>query len=66
MSFGSKFNQFITPFNKIELEDREMSEDISFAYRWTHFCEGKIYASIASNIQHMAEINLETKYSDRT
>lgn len=64
MKFGEKFNQFITPFNKIELEDREMSEDISFAYRWTNFCQGKIFASIARNIQHCGDIVIESKYSD--
>jgi hypothetical protein len=64
MPFGSKFSQFITPFNKIQLEDKELSEDLSFAYRWTNICNGKIYASISSNIQHMTEITLETKYGD--
>jgi hypothetical protein len=64
MSFGSEFTQFITPFNKIQLEDRELSEDFSFAYRWTNICNGKIYASILSNIQHTTEITLETKYGD--
>lgn len=64
MQFPNKFNQFITPFNKIELEDREMSEDISFAYRWTNNCGGKIYASIARNIQHCGDIVVDAKYSD--
>lgn len=64
MQFADKFNQFITPFNKIELEDREMSEDISFAYRWTNNCSGKIYASVARNIQHCGDIIVDTKYSD--
>lgn len=64
MPFADKFSQFITPFNKIELEDREMSEDISFAYRWTNFCKGKIFASVASNIQHCADIVIESKYTD--
>ena len=64
MQFADKFSQFITPFNKIELEDREMSEDISFAYRWTNNCGGKIYASVARNIQHCGDIIVDTKYSD--
>ena len=64
MSFGSKFKEFITPFDKIQLDDRELSEDLSFAYRWTNFCNGKIYANISSSIQHTTELNLETKYSD--
>ena len=64
MPFADKFTQFITPFKKIELEDREMSEDISFAYRWTAFCQGKIFASIARNIQHCGDLVVESKYSD--
>jgi len=64
MPFAAKFKQFITPFNKIELEDREMSEDISFAYRWTNYCNGKIFASIASNVQHCGEIVIDSKYID--
>jgi len=66
MPFASKFKEFITPFDKIQLEDKELSEDISFAYRWTQFCNGKIYANISTNIQHMTEITLETRFSDLT
>ena len=64
MPFGSKFKNFITPFNKIELEDRELSEDLSFAHRWRKICGGKIYANVSTDIEHVAEIVIKSKYLD--
>ena len=63
--FGKRFTSFITPFNKIELEDSELSEDYSFCYRWTEFCQGKIYAATARRIRHMGQLVVETSYADR-
>jgi hypothetical protein len=65
MPFGNKFEQFITPFNKIELEDRELSEDYSFCYRWTQLCGGKILASTSRQIQHVGQYVSQTQFSDR-
>jgi hypothetical protein len=65
MPFADKFDQFITPFNKIELDDRELSEDFSFCYRWVEFCDGKIFANTNRNIQHVGQFVASTRYSDR-
>jgi len=64
MPFASKFKQFLTPFNKIELEDRELSEDLSFCYRWTKQCGGRLYANIHHPIAHMSSMELTTCYGD--
>ncbi len=64
LPFGSRFEQFLTPFNKIELEDRELSEDLSFCHRWTQQCGGHLYANINHPIAHMSSLELTTCYSD--
>lgn len=56
--------QAVTPFNKIELEDRELSEDLSFCYRWTKQCGGRLYANIHHPIAHMSSMELTTCYGD--
>ncbi len=65
MPFADKFDKFITPFNKIELDDRELSEDFSFCYRWVKYCGGKIFANTHRNIQHVGQFVANTRYSDR-
>lgn len=62
--FLKKFPSFLTPFNKIELEDAELSEDISFCYRWTNLCSGQIWANTSHKIQHVGEIVIESCYDD--
>lgn len=63
LPFGSNFVNFITPFDKIKLEDRELSEDLSFCYRWTNFCEGKIFAGVNFEIEHVAKICIKGQFS---
>ena len=63
-SFGHKFESFITPFNKIELNDRELSEDLSFCYRWKELCKQSIYANIVHEIEHVSSITLKTCFAD--
>jgi len=65
MPFGHKFDKFITPFNKVELEDSELSEDYSFCYRWTQKCGGKILASTSRQVQHVGQYVSQTQFSDR-
>jgi len=64
LPIGPKFTQFITPFDKIQLEHSELSEDLSFAHRWTQFCGGKIFANVSRPIQHMTAMALETRFAD--
>lgn len=65
LSFGSKFEQFLTPFDKVKLDDAELSEDFSFCHRWTTECKGSIYASIGADIEHVGELTVKAKFSDR-
>lgn len=65
MPFGDKFKQFLTPFNKIELDDRELSEDFSFCHRWVQKCGGTILASTSHQIQHVGQFTANTRYSHR-
>lgn len=65
MPFAGRFERFLTPFDKIRLEDRELSEDVSFCHRWRRQCGGRIYASVASPVRHVAELVLEGRYEDR-
>lgn len=62
--FGHKFNAFLTPFNKIELPDRELSEDLSFCRRWTEKCEGSIYANVTHDIEHVGISAITTSHSN--
>ena len=62
--FASRFSQFITPFNKVQLEKTEFSEDLSFCYRWKKLCGGKIYANGAEKVQHVSELVIESRYTD--
>lgn len=57
-------DKFLTPFNVIITGNRSMSEDISFCYRWTEKCGGKIYASATSKILHVGQQIVEGLYSD--
>lgn len=64
LPFGAKFSSFLTPFNKIELEDRELSEDLSFCRRWTEECTGSIYANITHDIEHVGTITIKTSHAN--
>ena len=64
MPYGSKFERFITPFNKILLEDRELSEDISFCHRWVNGCGGSIYAGVGFEIAHVGRLCIKAKWTD--
>ncbi len=57
--FANRFSQFITPFDKVRLEDRELSEDFSFCHRWTNHCEGQIYAGTDFEIEHVSKLTLK-------
>lgn len=64
MPWGAKFSSFLTPFNKIELEDREFSEDLSFCRRWTEDCSGTIYANITHDIEHVGITTIKTSQAN--
>lgn len=64
MPFGDRFSEFITPFNKITLEDRELSEDLSFCHRWIHKCHGQIFVNVTHDIEHASNLTISTCYSD--
>jgi hypothetical protein len=50
---GAKHDEFLCPFNKIELVDRVLSEDISFCYRWVELCQEVLWANISHRIEHV-------------
>ncbi|MDO9525603.1 MAG: hypothetical protein Q7J57_08695 [Gemmobacter sp.] len=60
--FASKFENFLTPFNKVVENGRELSEDFSFCHRWVKGCGGSIYANVNQPVKHVAEIVIETSY----
>jgi len=64
LQFSEKFNSFLTPFNKVLLADRELSEDLSFCHRWTNDCHGLIYADVSCDIEHVAGITVRTCFAD--
>ena len=64
MPFGGKFNSFLTPFNKIELADCELSEDLSFCRRWSEECKGAIYADVTHDIEHVGITPITTSHSN--
>jgi len=63
--FAARFTEFLTPFNKIELPDRELSEDFSFCHRWVERCKGRIFANITQPVQHVGALTVEARYIDR-
>lgn len=65
LPFATKFQEFLVPFDKIVLDDRELSEDFSFCHRWRKECGGKIYASVDNSIQHVGSITIDAAYSQR-
>ena len=64
MPFAERFDSFITPFNKILLDDRELSEDLSFCQRWINHCDGKIYVNIAHEIEHVGSVTVKCCYTE--
>jgi hypothetical protein len=50
---GAKHEEFLCPFNKIELADRVLSEDISFCYRWVELCQEELWVNISHKIEHV-------------
>jgi len=66
LGFADRFTSFITPFNKVELEDRELGEDFSFCHRWVKQCQGEIYASVVHPIEHVGQMTIKTRYADRS
>lgn len=56
--------KFLTPFSPITTGNRSMSEDISFCYRWTDLCGGKVFAAATSKIVHVGQLIVEGRYSD--
>lgn len=65
MPFANQFSNFITPFNKVELEDKELSEDFSFCHRWVHHCGGTIFANTSRQVQHVGQMVVNTRYDKR-
>lgn len=66
LPFADKFSCFITPFNKIELDDRQLSEDFSFCNRWTQSSGGKIYANTTCDSEHIGAITVKISHSKAT
>ena len=64
LPFARDFEKFLTPFDKITSKGHRLSEDISFCHRWVEQCQGKIYANIDTNIKHIGEQIVESKYLD--
>ena len=64
LPFGEKFSTFLTPFNKVELEDREPSEDLSFCWRWRESCGGQIYANVTHDIEHVGSMTVRKAHGD--
>jgi len=62
--FNTPFESFMTPFDKLRLEDRELSEDLSFCHRWRQHCDGVIYANISHDIEHVGQITIRTCQAD--
>ena len=62
--FAKDFNEFLTPFSKVTTNDHKLSEDLSFCYRWTEHCGGKIYANIDSYIKHVGTHIVESRFID--
>lgn len=60
------FERFLTPFNKVLLDDIELSEDFSFCYRWRMLCGGRLYANTSYPVQHMGLMTFSTRYADLT
>lgn len=57
-------DKFLTPFAPITTGNRSMSEDISFCYRWTEKCGGKVFAAADAKILHVGQLIVEGRYSD--
>jgi hypothetical protein len=65
LPFRTKFTEFLRVFDKVQLPDRELSEDFSFCWRWRHQCGGKIYANVTERVQHVGELTVDARYADR-
>lgn len=63
-AYGNKFPKFLTAFNKIELDDKELSEDLSFCHRWVQGCGGVVYVGNNFNIKHVGKMTITGNYSD--
>lgn len=62
LPFRGKFPSLLKSFDKIELQDRELSEDLSFCYRWRDLLGGRIFASIGHEIEHSGSLVVRGKY----
>ena len=51
--------QFLTPFDKVEVDGRQLSEDFSFCHRWTEGCGGKIWGAPHHKISHAGRFVFE-------
>jgi hypothetical protein len=62
--FASRFERFLTPFNRITTERAELSEDVSFCHRWVEKCAGEIWACFDRKVSHAGNMTITIAYSD--
>lgn len=62
--FAGKFDKVITPFDKLRMQDRELSEDLSFCHRWVQGCGGSIHASITYPVRHQGQQVVTGRFRD--
>lgn len=62
LPFAYRLPSYLTFFDKIELDDRLLSEDVSFCYRWREMLGGKLFASVGHDIEHVGSMAVRAKY----
>lgn len=55
--------QFLTPFDKVDVKGRQLSEDFSFCHRWTEGCNGKIWGAGHHQISHTGRFAYEGNFA---
>lgn len=62
MPYPMPHPKFLTPFDKVEVADRPLSEDYSFCWRWTELCGGTLWAATHHRITHTGRFTFEGMY----
>lgn len=57
-----KLDRLIRAFDPILQDDRRLSEDVSFCYRWREGCGGQIWANVHHRISHVGPFDFAIRY----
>ena len=63
LPYPMPYPHFLCPFDKVEVDGRQLSEDFSFCHRWTEYCGGEIWAAPHHQISHTGRFVYEATHT---